>query len=93
VKTFGWDPKKNEWLKRERGISFEMVVEQIANGEILDVLEHPNQTRYANQRIFVVRLGDYAYLAPFTESADEVFLKTVIPSRKATRDYLKGAPS
>lgn len=55
----------------------------------LDVLEHPNRARYSNQRIFVVELREYAYLVPFVESEDEVFLKTIIPSRKATRDYLR----
>jgi len=90
VKTFSWDLEKNEWLKRERGISFEMVIARIADGEILDILEHPDQVKYPTQHIFVIRMGEYAYLVPFVEDSDRVFLKTVIPSRKATRDYLKG---
>jgi uncharacterized DUF497 family protein len=90
VKTFGWDPGKNARLKKERGISFERVVARIARGEILDILDHPDRAKYPDQRISVVRLGDYAYLVPFVESDDQVFLKTVIPSRKATRDYLRG---
>lgn len=90
MKTFVWNGEKNEVLKRERGISFEKVVMQIVNGEILDILEHPNPDKYSNQKIFVVRIEDYAYLVPFTESEDQIFLITIIPSRKATRDYLRG---
>ena len=87
---FSWDPDKNELLRRERGISFEEIVFHIERGEVVDLLEHPNQGRYPRQRIFVVAVDKYAYLVPFVESADEVFLKTIIPSRKATRKYLGG---
>jgi uncharacterized DUF497 family protein len=90
MKTFVWSNEKNELLKRERGVSFEKVLAQIANGEILDILEHPDPDRYPNQQIFVVRIENYAYLVPFMESEDEIFLITIIPSRKATRDYLGG---
>jgi hypothetical protein len=58
---------------------------------LLDVIRHPNTEKYPNQRIFVVKVKDYAYLVPFVEEADGYFLKTIIPSRKATRDYLHGA--
>ena len=88
MKVFNWSPEKNEWLKGERGISFEIVVSQIEAGNILDILEHPNQDRYGDQGIFVIELEEYAYLVPFVEDEDEVFLKTIIPSRKATRKYL-----
>ncbi|MCH7520531.1 MAG: BrnT family toxin [Candidatus Marinimicrobia bacterium] len=88
MKYFNWSPEKNEWLKGERGISFEIVVSQIEAGNILDILEHPNQDRYGDQRIFVIEFEEYAYLVPFVEDEDEVFLKTIIPSRKATRKYL-----
>jgi len=70
-------------------VSFEQAVFHIERGDLLDVLEHPNQERYPGQRIFVVNIGGYAYLVPFVESEDEVFLKTVIPSRKATNTYLR----
>jgi len=90
MQYFAWNPKKNERLKAERGISFEEVVFHIEKGQVLDVLEHPNQVRYPGQRVFVVRIEDYAYLVPFVEDVHEVFLKTVIPSRKATKRYLKG---
>ena len=62
----------------------------LANGALLDTVEHPNQTRYKGQRIFIVRIGDYAYLVPFVETPAEILLKTIIPSRKATQLYLKG---
>lgn len=60
----------------------------MSNGGLLVVLDHPNTGLYPNQRMFVVRIRDYAYLVPFVETKQEVFLKTIIPSRKATRIYL-----
>ena len=62
----------------------------MAHGGILDVQDHPNTGPYPNQRILVVRIRGYAYLVPFVETESEVFLKTIIPSRKATRNYLTG---
>ena len=89
VKYFSWNNDKNEWLKRERKISFEEVLFYILQGQLLDIFEHPNEERYKGQKIFVVDIGDYAYLVPFVESEHEVFLKTIIPSRKATKRYLR----
>jgi uncharacterized DUF497 family protein len=89
VKYFAWDQAKNEKLKAERGIGFEDIVFHIERGDVLDILEHPKPDRYAGQRIFVVRRDDYAYLVPFVEDDRFVFLKTIIPSRKATREYLR----
>jgi hypothetical protein len=91
MKYFSWSPEKNELLKEERQISFEEVVFYIEMGYLLDVLEHPNQEKYGGQKIFVVQMDDYVYLVPFIEDEQEVFLKTIIPSRKATRKYLKGS--
>lgn len=90
MKPFSWGNEKNLQLQHERGISFEEVVFHIEKGDLLEVMEHPNQVRYPGQRIFVVAILDYAYLVPFVENDEEVFLKTVIPSRKATRKYLGG---
>jgi len=90
VKYFSWSPEKNAALIEDRGISFEEVVFHIEKGDVLDLLEHPNEKRYSNQRIFIVDVEGYAYLVPFVEDESEVFLKTIIPSRKATRDYLGG---
>ncbi len=58
-------------------------------GGLLDILAHPNQEKYPRQRILVVAADNYADLVPFVEDEDCFFLKTIIPSRKATRDYLQ----
>jgi uncharacterized DUF497 family protein len=88
VKVFAWDDDKNAKLKAARGIGFEDVVFHIERGDLLDTLRHPNPERYGGQRIFVVRREDYVYLVPFVEDEHTVFLKTIIPSRKATKQYL-----
>jgi uncharacterized DUF497 family protein len=88
MKPVNWNTEKNIRLKAERGVSFEEVVSAMSNGGLLVVLDHPNAVQYPNQRMFVVRIRGYAYLVPFVETKQEVFLKTIIPSRKATRMYL-----
>jgi uncharacterized DUF497 family protein len=88
VKYFAWDDAKNAKLRKERGIGVEDLVFHIERGDLLDILEHPNPDRYAGQRIFVVQRDDYGYLVPFVEDEHSVFLKTIIPSRKATKQYL-----
>ena len=88
MKYFDWDDAKNAKLRKERGIGFEDVVFHIERGDLLDILEHPNPDPYARQRIFVVRREDYVYFVPFVEDEHRVFLKTFIPSRKATKEYL-----
>jgi len=76
-------------LRAERGLTFEAVVVAIESGGLLDILRHPNPAKYPRQRILVVELDGYVHLVPFVEERDHFFLKTIIPSRKATRDYLK----
>ena len=88
MKYYSWDPEKNEKLKRERGISFEDVIFHIGAGDEVALLEHPNQARYPGQKISVVLIEGYAYLVPFVETQDEIFLKTIIPSRKASKQYI-----
>jgi uncharacterized DUF497 family protein len=88
MKPFRWNPEKNEAVRAERGISFEGVVVSIETGGLLDILAHPNQSKYPRQRVLVVARDNYAYLVPFVEEEGYFFLKTIIPSRKATRDYL-----
>ena len=88
MKPFRWGPEKNEILKATRGISYEMIVVSIESGGLLDILEHPNPAKYPSQWVLVVAVDDYACLVPFVEESDCFFLKTIIPSRKATRDYL-----
>ncbi len=89
MKPFRWAPEKNEQLKIERGVSFEAMVVAMEAGGLVDILAHPNPAKYPNQRVLVVASDGYAYLVPFVEEGEHYFLKTVIPSRKATRDYLK----
>ncbi|RPI92180.1 MAG: toxin [Chloroflexi bacterium] len=91
MKYFSWNEEKNALLKEERQVSFEDVVFYIEQGFLLDVLEKPNREKYKGQKIFVVQIEDYAYLIPFVEDEREIFLKTIIPSRKATKKYLKGS--
>ena len=88
MKVFAWNSEKNDLLKAERGISFEEVVVNIQLGNEVDIFEHPNQERYPGQKISVVVIEGYAYLVPFIENEKEIFLKTIIPSRKATRQYI-----
>lgn len=88
VKYFAWEDPKNAKLRKECGIGFEDVVFHIERGDLLDMLEHQNPDRYAGQRIFVVRREDYVYFVPFVEDEHTVFLKRIIPSRKATRQHL-----
>ena len=93
MKPFRWNPEKNQALKDARGLSFESVVVAVESGALLDVVEHPNKAKYPNQRLMVVSIDGYVYVVPFVEENDHYFLKTAIPSRKATRDYLlKGKP-
>ena len=89
MKPFRWDTEKNDTLRRERGISFEKVVVAIETGGLLDVLAHPNPEKYPRQQVLVVVVDHYVHLVPFVEEDEYFFLKTTIPSRKATRDYLK----
>ncbi|HQS32780.1 MAG: toxin [Polaromonas sp. 39-63-203] len=88
MKPFRWGAQKNESLKLSRGVSFESIVVAVESEGLLDIVEHPNKAKYPKQRVLVVSFDGYVYLVPFVEEADHFFLKTVIPSRKATRDYL-----
>jgi len=86
---FVWNSEKNSQLIKERGISVERVIYHIERNEILDIIEHPNPSKYPGQRMFILDIGNYAYLVPFVETETEIFLKTIIPSRKATRKYIE----
>ena len=88
MKPFRWNHDKNEALKIERSVSFEEIVLALEADGLLDQLRHPNPDKYPNQSVLVVVLNAYAYLVPYVEESDYFFLKTVIPSRKATRGYL-----
>jgi uncharacterized DUF497 family protein len=88
MKPINWNPEKNRKLIEERSISFEAVVFCLQSGGLLDDVSHPKKEKYPHQRLFIVAIDDYAYLVPYIENDEEIFLKTVIPSRKATKQYL-----
>ena len=88
MKVFRWDNDKNELLKNSRGVCFEQVVILMEREDILETIEHPNQNKYPGQKIATVMIDDYAYLVPYVQKSDEIFLKTIIPSRKATNKYM-----
>ena len=89
MKLFNWNKEKNEWLKQNRELSFEDIVFYIANGLLIDDIEHPNKEKYMNQRIMLFDINDYIYLVPYVEDETEIFLKTIIPNRKATKLYME----
>ena len=93
MKPYRWNSEKNESLKAVRGISFENVVVSIESGGLLDTVNHPNPDKYPRQKVMIVAIENYVYLVPYVDEDDYYFLKTVIPSRKATRELLnKGEP-
>jgi len=93
MKPFRWNPEKGNTLKAERGISFEAIMVAVESGGLLDILSHPNADKYPRQQILVVSYEGYVYLVPDVEEDTYLFLKTIIPSRKATRDYLNRGES
>ncbi|MCH7882046.1 MAG: BrnT family toxin [Proteobacteria bacterium] len=88
MKPINWNSTKNQQLIAERGISFEDVVFYMQQGQLLDDIEHTNSDKYPEQRVFVINVDGYVHLVPYVEDKKEIFLKTVIPSRKATKQYL-----
>ena len=92
-KSLMYNYEKNTLLKKERGIGFEDVILSLENGDLLDDISHPNREKYPNQDIFIIfiRIKDYVYLVPYVETDDEIFLKTIISSRKMNKKYSKGA--
>lgn len=92
MKTFRWSPAKSAVLRQERGISFEEITVAVEAGALLEVVPHPNAAKYPRQKVMVVEVAGYAYLVPYVEEEDHFFLKTIIPSRKATRDFLSKDP-
>lgn len=88
MRYFDWSEEKNQKLKEERDVSFEEVLSAIEEGNLVDVLEHPNNKKYGQQKIMIVVINEYVYLVPFVEDDKKLFLKTIIPSRKATKKYL-----
>ena len=90
MKYFDWNVGKNEELRIERGITFEEIIFSLLHGGLLDTIEHPNRKKYPDQKVLIVNVEDYAYLVPFVEAEEYIFLKTIIPSRRMTKKYLGG---
>ena len=86
---YDWNPDKNDWLKKNRNISFEQIIFHLGQGDIWRTADHPNQEKYTSQRIYFVIVENYVYLVPYIANKDFIFLKTIIPSRKATKAFLK----
>lgn len=84
---YKWNKEKDIILKKQRGIGFENVVEAIDSGNLLDVYDHPNKQEYLKQKIYVVKMHAYVFLVPFVRDDSDIFLKTIIPSRKAKKIY------
>ncbi|MBU2444308.1 MAG: BrnT family toxin [Bacteroidetes bacterium] len=88
MKYFDWDDDKNNLLKETRDISFEEIVLSLSNNKLLEIVGHPNKRKYPDQKMFIVEIRDYAYIVPFVEDEEKYFLKTIYPSREATKKYL-----
>ncbi|MBL1213925.1 MAG: toxin [Ignavibacteriae bacterium] len=88
MKYFDWDESKNNLLKKTRSLSFEEVILAISNEKLLEVVEHTNKEKYPNQKMFIVEIREYACIVPFVEDEEKYFLKTIYPSREATKKYL-----
>jgi len=84
---YEWNPEKNDWLKKERGVSFEQVIFHLSQGDLWKIADHPNQEEYPGQKIYFVMIDDYIYLVPYIRERKQIFLKTIIPSRGDTQDY------
>lgn len=89
MKKLDWDAEKNKILRAIRKISFEDIEEAVESGGLLDTIDNPNKIKYPNQQMFVVEFNSYVYLVPFVEDEEKNFLKTIYPSRKMTKKYLK----
>jgi hypothetical protein len=90
MKYYDWNDEKNELLKQLRGVSFEQVVLAIVSGDLIDRMRHPNPEKYPHQRVFLVMIEDYVYSVLYVEDDEKIFLKTIIPNSKATKNYLGG---
>lgn len=89
MNVFNWNKEKNEWLRKNRNIGFEDIVFLISEGHLIEIIKNPGG-KYQNQFMFVINYDNYIYLVPFVMNENEVFLKTIIPSRKATKKYIGG---
>lgn len=86
---FDFNQEKSHQLLRDRGISFYEIIPLLDEEHILDIVEHPNQAKYHGQKIYIINVNNYVYLVPFVRAGNKIFLKIIIPSRKATAHYLR----
>ena len=86
---YEWNPEENEWLKKYQNISFEQIIFHLGQGDLWGTSDHPNQDRYPGQKLYFVIVAEYIYIVPHVVEEGYIFLKTIIPSRKATQDFLK----
>jgi hypothetical protein len=84
---YEWNPDKNEWLKKKRKISFEQILFHLSAGDVWKIADHPDQITYPGQKLYFVVVNDYIFIVPFVVEKESIFLKTIIPSRKATKIY------
>ena len=87
--AYRWGAEKDLWLRMHRGVSFEDVVVALAAGRLLATRRHHNADRFAHQEIYFVDVKGYVYMVPFVRDKEWIFLKTVIPTRKGAREFLK----
>jgi hypothetical protein len=86
---FRYNHEKNAKLIAERGVSFDEIIEEIAMGNLIQITSHYNQELYPHQKILHVKHFDMVYLIPYVvEENGTIFLKTIYPSRKATKKLL-----
>ena len=85
--NYKWNLEKNALLKEGRGVCFEDVVAQIYEDNILDIIKHPNEKKYPEQKIYIILLQNYVHMITFVKDKDEIFLKTIVPSRKMHKLY------
>ena len=84
-KRIEFNTEKNDWLKKERGISFEEVIRAIeSEAGLLDDVQH---SLHKHQHVFVINMRGYAYNVPYVEDEEKIFLKTAYPIRKAKKIY------
>ena len=92
MRSFTWNAEKAMLLRADatRGnVGFEDCVVAIEEGRVLADIPNPG-SRFAQQRLLVLNINNYAYIVPYVQSGEEIFYKTVFPSRKHTALYLTG---
>ena len=86
-----FNEEKNQLLKATRDVCFEDFLKALKEKNLLDNISHPSK-KYPHQRLYVIKIKGYVYAVPYItdRKKQEIFLKTIYPSRMLTRFYLKG---